>query len=51
MSFEVDILLLNNFWNYHNFIEGTSKLVIAYAILKLPKRSDDLRMESLGVNP
>ena len=51
MSFEVDIFLLNNFWNYHNFIEGTSKLVIAYAILKLPKRSGDLRMESLGVNP
>ena len=51
LSFEVDIFLLNNFWNYHNFIEGTSKLVIAYAILKLPKRSGDLRMESLGVNP
>lgn len=51
MSFEVDIFLLNNFWNYHNFIEGTSKLVIAYAILKLSKRSVDLRMESLGVNP
>ena len=51
LSFEVDIFMLNNFWNYHNFIEGTSKLVIAYAILKLPKRSNDLRMESLGVYP
>jgi hypothetical protein len=51
LSFEVDIFLLNNFWNYHNFIEGTSKLVIAYAILKLPKRSGNVRMESLGVNP
>lgn len=30
-------LLKNNLWYIHNFIEGLSKLLIAYALWKLPK--------------
>lgn len=30
-------LMVNNLWYIHNFIEGSSKLLIAYALWKLPK--------------
>ncbi len=30
-------LMVSNFWHIHNFIEGSSKLLIAYALWKLPK--------------
>ena len=30
-------MMVNNLWFIHNFIEGSSKLLIAYALWKLPK--------------
>ncbi len=33
------VILSNNVWYIHNFIEGSSKLLIAYAFWKLPKTS------------
>jgi hypothetical protein len=51
MSLEMDIMLKNNFWLIHNVVEGTSKLLIAYAILKLPKMDEVIKSESLVVNP
>lgn len=35
-------LLKNNLWYIHNFIEGFSKLLIAYALWKLPKPTQTL---------
>lgn len=35
----IEYLMKNNLWFIHNFIEGSSKLLIAYAIWKLPKTS------------
>lgn len=35
-------LLKNNLWYIHNFIEGLSKLLIAYALWKLPKPTHSL---------
>lgn len=51
MSLEMEIMLKNNFWLIHNVLEGTSKILIAYAILKLPKMDKVIKRESLGVNP
>jgi hypothetical protein len=31
-------LFTSNLWFIHNFIEGSSKLLIAYAFWKLPKK-------------
>jgi hypothetical protein len=33
----IDELMKNNLWFIHNFIEGSSKLLIAYAFWKQPK--------------
>lgn len=35
----ISALMINNLWYIHNFIEGLSKLLIAYAFWKLPKTS------------
>lgn len=37
LIFYIMKLMTNNLWFIHNFIEGSSKLLIAYAFWKLPK--------------
>ncbi len=39
LIFYIMNLMNNNLWYIHNFIEGSSKLLIAYAFWKLPKTS------------
>lgn len=39
LIFYISIIMANNLWYIHNFIEGSSKLLIAYAFWKLPKTS------------
>lgn len=33
----ITLIMINKLWFIHNFIEGSSKLLIAYALWKLPK--------------
>jgi hypothetical protein len=39
MFYFIHLILKNNLWFIHNFIEASSKLIIAYAFWKLPKTS------------
>jgi hypothetical protein len=39
----ITILMVNDFWYFHNIIEGISKLIIAYAFWKLPKSDNFAR--------
>jgi hypothetical protein len=36
-TIEIDHFLITNYWFIHNLIDGLSKLLIAYAIWKIPK--------------
>lgn len=47
MSFEVHTMMLNHYWMVHNFLESFSKLVIAFAVLKLPNKSEELNPKSI----
>ena len=47
MSIEVHAMMLNHYWMIHNFLESFSKLVIAFAVLKLPNKSEDLNPKSI----
>lgn len=39
LFYYIDFIMVNKLWYIHNFIEGSSKLLIAYAFWKLPKTS------------
>jgi hypothetical protein len=39
-------IMSNNLWHFHNFIEGISKLIIAYAFWKLPKKDTILETKN-----
>jgi hypothetical protein len=43
-------IMTNNLWHFHNFIEGSSKLLIAYAFWKLPKKDTILETKNWVIN-
>lgn len=47
MSFEIQTMMANQYWIIHNVVEACSKLVIAYAILKIPKTTEEINSNSL----
>jgi hypothetical protein len=42
----ITILMGNDLWYIHNIIEGISKLIIAYAFWKLPKKENILETKN-----
>jgi hypothetical protein len=47
MSLELETMLANQYWIIHNVVEASSKLVIAYAILKIPKTTEEMNSKSV----
>ena len=47
MSLELETMLANQYWIIHNVVEASSKLVIAYAILKIPKTTVEINSKSV----
>ena len=47
MSLELETMLVNHYWFIHNVVEASSKLVIAYAILKIPKTTEEMNSKSV----
>jgi hypothetical protein len=47
MSFEIQTMMANQYWIIHNLVEASSKLVIAYAILKIPKTTEEMNSKSV----
>ncbi len=47
MSLEFQTMMENHYWIIHNLVEAISKLVIAYAILKIPKTTEEMNSKSV----
>jgi hypothetical protein len=47
MSLEFQTMMENHYWIIHNVVEASSKLVIAYAILKIPKTTEEMNAKSV----
>ena len=47
ISLELETMLANQYWIIHNVVEASSKLVIAYAILKIPKTTEEMNSKSI----
>jgi hypothetical protein len=47
MSLELQTMMANHYWIIHNVVEASSKLVVAYAILKIPKTTEEMNSKSI----